>query len=669
MNILIPDSWLRDFLKTKATPAQLQEYLSLCGPSVERINVINNETVYDIEVTTNRIDSMSVNGIAREAAAILPEFTVKATYLPPEIPTVANIQGTKPLGIMIKNDPSLCYRILAIKLENVHLGESPKWLKDRLELVGQRPLNNIIDITNYVMWEMGHPIHAFDYDRLTNKKIIVREAKKGERLTTLDNKTHTLKGGEIIFDDGTGRIIDLPGIMGTENTVITEKTKNVMLFIENSDPAKIRYAPMGLAIRTQAAVLNEKGPDPAIALQTLLRATAFAKEIAGATVASKLVDIYPHPQIQKTVILEQSRLDTYLGLPLPKLRIKRILETLGCKVNEKTGIYSITPPTWRTNDIQIPEDAIEEISRIYGYHNILPKLPDTAPPVVSPEKDLLWEEEIKIRLRDWGYTELYTYSMISEKLMDIFKLDKTKAYKISNPLSEEWVYMRPHLFPSVLNVVKQNLNIRKDLRLFELSMVYQYRENDLPREVPTLIVVWTGADKFLYAKGLADAILSLFGLKILNDSSDSTNQLSDIYSKKHITLGKYGSYGEVNDNLISRIGIQVPVTRLYLNFEELVNNAKSINKYTPIPKYPPVIEDLTFTVSSDTYVGTMISTLKRINPLIQSIEPLDVYKDNRTFRITYMDPDKTLTADEVRPIREKLIATAENEFGAIFKTV
>ena len=659
MNILIPDSWLRDFVKTKATPVQLKEYLSLCGPSVERVNVVHKETVYDVEVTTNRIDSMSVTGIAREAAAILPEFTIDALYISPKIPDVASIQGAKPLGITIKNNPNLCYRILAIKLENITLGQSPKWLKDRLELVGQRPLNNIIDITNYVMWEMGHPIHAFDYDRLTNKKIIVREAKKGERLTTLDNKTHVLNGGEIIFDDGAGKIIDLPGIMGTENTVITEKTKNVLLWIENADPSKIRYASMGLAIRSQAAVLNEKGPDPALALQTLLRATMLAKEIAGAKVASKLVDIYPNPQIRKTVTLEQKKLDTYLGFPFPKLRTKRILETLGCQLtikenrDESKRVYSVLPPTWRANDIQIPEDVIEEIARIYGYHNVASKLPDKEPPVVSPEKSLLWDEEIKVRLRDWGYTEIYAYSMISQKLMDAFHLDKKKAYKISNPLSEEWVYMRPSLVPSMLTVIKENLNYKKDLQLFELSMRYEYRENNLPIEKPSLLIAWTG-NKLREAKGLAESILSLFGI-------------TD-YDHLNAQLGKYGSIHTVQPELLVAMGIKDQITLLDLQFDLLVQHANPIRTYKPIPKYPPIVEDLSFTIVPGTSVVAMMEKLQKQHALIQSIALLDSYNNNRTFRITYLNPDKTLTADDVKPISEKLISLAEKEFGATFKT-
>ena len=219
MNILIPDSWLREYLKTDAAPKDIQKCLSLCGPSVERINHLDKENVYDIEVTTNRVDCMSVYGIAREAFAILPQFGFTASIKPLRLPEL--IPG-KIAGFSVRNDPKLCRRILALKIDNIQVAPSPKWLADRLTAVGQRPLNNLVDITNYVMWEMGHPTHVFDFDRLTTGQMIIREARKGENITTLDDKTYTLEGSEVIIDDGTGKIIDLPSVMGTKNSIVVE---------------------------------------------------------------------------------------------------------------------------------------------------------------------------------------------------------------------------------------------------------------------------------------------------------------------------------------------------------------------------------------------------------------------------------------------------------------
>ena len=661
MNILIPDSWLRDFLKTKATPKDIQRCVSLCGPSVERINKVENDFVYDVEITTNRVDAYSVYGFAREAAAILPEFGYAARLLPfplkelhPKVPA---------LDIKITDHSSSTNRVLAIKLENVTLAPSPKWLTERLEKVGQRPLNNIIDITNYVMWETGHPAHAFDYDRLREKHIIIREAKQGEKLVTLDGKKYTLRGGEVLFDDGTGTIIDLPGVMGTLNTIVTNETKNVLLFIENTNPAKIRYASMGLSIRTQAATINEKGPDPTLAYTTIRRAIDLTCELTHGRIGSKLYDHYIHKPTIHTVSVSGDQLSLYLGTEIKPHRVITILKRLGFSV---TSRYSVRPPTWRAQDIKIPEDVIEEVARIYGYHNIQTKLPQGEPPVVLPDPQLAWEQEIKVRLRDWGFTELYTYSMISQKLMDIFGLDPKKAYKISNPLSEEWVYMRPHLFPSVLAAVEQNLHVRDSLKLFELSIVYRFRPNDLPQETPSLIVVWTG-EKFREAKGIAEALFQLFGVPVPL-STESDKQGLKVYTDQHLSYGSFGSVGVVHPELLAKMNIHTPVTRVYLDIFELVKHANPIRKYVPIAKYPPIIEDLSFIVPEGFQVGPLIEVLSRVHKLIESITFLDAYENKRTFRVTYSDPTKTLTGMDIAPIRQKLIEYAGEKFGAMVVT-
>ena len=686
MNILIPDSWLRDFLKTKATPQQIKECLSLCGPSVERIHQAGDETVYDIEITTNRVDCMSVNGIAREAAVILPQFSINATYIPPKLPSKDSIEGSHPLGIIIKNDPLLCRRICAVKLENVVLAESPIWLKARLELAGQRSLNNIIDITNYVMWELGHQCHAFDYDRLREKTLIVRKANKGEHLITLDGKKHILHGGEIIFDDGTGEIIDLPGIMGTENTVVTNQTKNVLLFIENSDPSAIRSASMELSIRSQAAIINEKGPDPESASMAIIHGALLAQKIAHATIASKFMDIYPSPRKPKVVTLLQQRLNTYINFPFPKDRVKQILSTLGCHVtvkedaDETKRTYHIIPPSWRTDDICIPEDTIEEISRIYGYHAISNKLPDGETPLVFASQELLWEEEMKIRLRDWGYTELYTYSMISEKLMEIFGLDKKKTYKIANPLSGEWVYLRPTLWPGMLTAIKDNLHLRQNLSFFELGMRYEKSKNGTPIEYPSLTVTLTGT-MFRQAKGLAESIFSLFGIKDYGKGIKISSKHPQWHTDTFLSFGSFGSVSIVHPELLEKIGIHLPITILDLQFNLLVQNAHPIMSYKEIPKFPPIIEDLTFLLPKGIDVHAINDIFVHIggkdpsgNNFIQSTcsEPFisshDPNTEKRTFHITYQDTTKTLRGDEIRPFREKIIQTAIREFSAQFKT-
>ncbi|HVT01178.1 MAG TPA: phenylalanine--tRNA ligase beta subunit-related protein, partial [Patescibacteria group bacterium] len=308
MNIKILDSWLKDYLKTEATAAKIAENLSLTSVSVERVEPFGSaqgkkDHIYDIEITTNRPDLMSVIGLAREAATILPQFDIKAKFTEPDFKHITN---TGDLGIKIENDPKLVNRICAIALD-ITLKASPKEISERLEAGDIRSINNAVDVTNYVMREVGHPMHVFDYDKLLKTgKMIVRLSKPGETIKTLDNKEYKLAGGDIVIDNGEGEIIDLMAVMGTLNSAVDESTKRVMLFVDNCDQHKIRKTSMNLAIRSEAAILNEKGVDRELALPAILRGVELLKDIADAKVISEIVDIYPNKLASKTVEVTQS---------------------------------------------------------------------------------------------------------------------------------------------------------------------------------------------------------------------------------------------------------------------------------------------------------------------------------------------------------------------------
>ena len=257
MTIQIPDSWLREHLKTKATAKQIAEILSLTSVSIEKTEKQGDDYLYHIEVTSNRPDLMSVIGIAKEASAVLPQFGIEASFIPLNIEKNPKRTMDK-LPLVIENDPSIVNRICAVVLD-VQNKKSPEFISKRLEAMGIRSLNNLIDITNYVMREVGHPTHVFDYDRIDTHKIIIRKSKPLEKIITLDDKEHTLGGGDIVADNGKGEIIDLLGIMGTANSVVTDKTKRIIFFIDNNKTSNLRKTSMNLAIRTEAAIVNEKG--------------------------------------------------------------------------------------------------------------------------------------------------------------------------------------------------------------------------------------------------------------------------------------------------------------------------------------------------------------------------------------------------------------------------
>jgi phenylalanyl-tRNA synthetase beta chain len=662
MNILIPDKWLREYLSTKATPKQIQEYLSLCGLTVERIVDKNGDKVYDIEVTTNRVDAVSVYGVAREAAAILPEFGLK-TQLKSLKPVEQT--GASKLDFTIENDKKLCHRILAVKLKNVKIGPSPEWLADRLLQVDQRPINNAIDITNYVMWEVGHPIHAFDYDRLTEKKIVVREAKKGESLITLDNKKHVMIGGEVVFDDGTGRIVDLPGIMGTQNTVVTEKTENVLLWIESVDAKKIRFASMSHAIRSQAAVLNEKNVDPVLGLTAIGRGVELYTQITGAKVDSQLVDIFPDKKVIKSIKLNHDQLTTYVGVEIAPSKVVRILTSLGCKVETlKKGerFYEVTPPSFRSNDITIYQDLIEEVARIYGYHNLPSMVMDTVIPDTPPKEDFNFEYQIKTWLSNWGLSEVYTYSMVSGKLAKQSSYPLDNHLKLKNPLSDDWVYMRRSLIPSLVQVIDEN---QKDkLRIFEMQNVYIPAGigSSLPEEELQLVVVSNVS--YGDVKGVLDLMIKKLYLEnlVVEPAKIEDEPLVEEASGRIVVKGtKLGVIGKVK-------GKQAYALKLYM--DKLQKMSNSHPKYIPAVITPPIVEDLTFTLKAKTYVGQVMEEISLVSKLIVEVKLKDKYKlktkegENYTFTVTYRDPRRPLTDKELAPIRKKIVTALNNSFSA-----
>lgn len=647
MNILIPYSWLKEYLKTNAAPKDIAKALTLCGPTVDNTVKRGDDWIYNIEVTTNRVDAMSVYGIAREAAAILPEFGFSAKLAQPKEKIFKN---RKDLGIDIENNPKLCKRILAIKLKEVKIAPSPTWLKEKLDKVGQRPLNNAIDITNYVMWELGHPIHAFDYDRIKNKKIVVREARKGEKLVTLDNISYTLSGGEVIFDNGKGEIIDLPGIMGTANTVVTPSTKNILLWIESVDPAKIRKASMGLNIRSQAAVLNEKHVDPELGLPTILRAIDLYKKVTTAKVASKLVDIYEEKYKAKKIKLDLDFIVNRLGLPIRKQKITNILSPLGFKSSWSKDNLTVIVPTFRAHDISIPEDIVEEVARIYGYHNLPSNLMHGKLPNKIPDSPFNFEHRVKEILVGLGGVEVYTLSLVPKDWV------AKGALKLKNPLGADTEYLRTNMFHSLVASANENRGEKEPYHLFEMANIYLPRMGDLPEERTMLAGIFVNTG-FRDAKGVIESLLEQLNIKanFIPEDRKSFLPCQRLSIKfKNIYLGQFG---------VLEVGF------IYYEFEveTLSKLYIPVSSYKPIPKYPEQIEDITLKLPERTRVGDLIEMMKSSNNLIEKIELTDIFEDFYTFRLWYQHPRKTLTDIEVEKIREKLLREVKQKFGAVIK--
>ena len=658
MNILIPDSWLRDFIKTNAEPDDIQKSLSLCGPSVEKIERVDRDYLYHIEITTNRIDAVSVEGIAREAAAILPRFGFQSTYKEKEI---IPFKEENRLPLTVSDPQKLCHRILACVLDNVNLDKSCKKIADRLEKAGVRSLNNVIDITNYLMLELGHPCHVFDYDRVKTGSLIIRYAKKGEKLTTLDGKTFAVDGTDVVIDDGTGRIIDLPGIMGTQNSVVTNLTERIIVFIESNNPLVIRNTSLKLGLRTLAASINEKNPDSHLAKRTIVAAVNLYQQECHARIASPLIDIYPFKPEKKKITITADFINRQIGIKINENEIIKILNSLHFKISKKNNLLLIEPPYFRRSDIDQPVDIVEEVARLYGYQNLPSALMTGDIPLSQKTDDLILEEKIKIMLKYWGYTETYYYSLISSQLINKSHLDKKDHLKLKNPLTKDLEYLRISLIPSMLDIISNNTYFRDDLLLFELAKVYLPSDRELPDEKNHLVI--SNNVDYYQLKGIIDSLLNELGIINLKTYFTPGHLFhphkSLVYKKDNSTLITLGA---VHPDLLSSFSLNKEVFLAEINLDDLYPLVNLAKIYQPIPFFPPVVENLTVGIDKKIKIGFLMEEIKKSNPFIKEIIFLEKFIDWVTFKVIYQHPQKNLDSEEVKLIRDKIIGIVTEKY-------
>ncbi len=669
MNILIPDSWLRDFIKTDAAPQTIADKLSLCSLSVEKLHKKGDDTVYEIEITPNRYDTLSVLGIAREVAA-----TTKVELTPPEITDhLKSAEGKKDLLDVTITDPELCPRFTAIVLDNIEIKTSPKLIRDRLEMSGVRALNNIVDVSNYLMLELGQPMHIFDFDRLANtetqkgteaqKEMVLRESRKGEKLVTLDGVEREIPKGAIVIESG-GKLVDLCGIVGGKNSEVGENTKRILLFIQIYDPVRIRKTSQALGLRTEASARFEKGIDPQGIIPAMNRAIEMLKENANARIASSLVDIKNKVWQPHEVELEIPEVEKLLGVRIEKEEVVEILKSLGFGIRIKNSAFQIPTvvakvPSWRDKDIEIAADLIEEIARLYGYHNLPNLMPEGVIPPVPREKKFYWEDKAKDFLKHQGFYEVYNYSFISKQILLDSNLDPSKSLKVRNPLNKDLEYMRPSLLPSLLKNLSENQHHSDEIKLFELERVYIPQEGqELPREnfrltgiVSSLALQPFSSQLFYVVKGIVESLLAELGIK--NVKFESASGGSALIRCQSALIGTIKI-------------IEDSVVVFDLDFDTIAELASDLKTYEPIPEYPPIIEDLSVILPPKTFIADVISLIEEQSKLVKELEVTDIYpeKGSVTLRITYQHAKKTLIDAEVQKIRQKIIDTLEKSLKA-----
>lgn len=649
----VPISWLKEYVRFSLTSDKLAEILLLAGTKVEEIIKKGDETILDLEITPNRPDTLSILGVAREVSAI-----TEKELLEPVVKDLPKPQENLPFNLKIQN-PKLSSHYSLVLISKVVVSTSPSWMKERLENAGVRPINNIVDVTNYVMLEMGQPMHAFDYDKISGHKMLMRQSKKGERVITLDGIERTLPEGSIIIEDEE-KIIDLVGIMGGDNSKVDQNTQNILLFVDVCDPVLIRKTSLFLGLRTEASSRYEKKIDQTLHPLALERTGNLILETSGGEIASKIVSVDASTSQKVAIDLDLNLASEFLGVELDNGEASDILTRLGFQIKAKAGelnILEVTAPTFR-RDISIVEDLYEEIGRIYGYNNLPRKLPTGQIPEVEESALFNLEFEIKEILQGLGFTECYLATLTNQKILKATLADEKTTLKLSNPMSEEFEYLRPHLLGGLLTAAELNLREYPDISLFELGRVFRTEMKDkLPRQPKKLTLITT--KNFYELKGVLELLLKELGIDNfkLGEEPFKVLEAGGRISVKNTSLGKIGT---VKKTVTQAFEIKKAIQMLNLDLESLAKLTTKERTYKPLPKFPYVEEDFSISISKDTKIETILSAFK-IDPKINKVEVFDLFTDkslgeNKSVgvRVRYRAKDHTLSPEEISTLREKI---------------
>lgn len=627
------------------------------GLTCESTQKEGDEIILDVEVTANRPDWMSIVGVAREVAAIQG-----VKFKEPKIKSLPAQTANFPIDLM--PDYHLFERWTGITIKGVEIKPSPKWLQERITSMGHTPINNVIDITNYVMYEMGIPMHAFDYDEIYGQVMNVQLSKGGEEFTSVDGIHYNLPKDAMIIKDAE-RPIDLAGIKGGLNSGIKETTKNIFLHVTIDNPVLTRRTSLAMGLRSDASAIYERGPDKAGTIRSLTRAVNLILDLAGGEIASKIIDLKEKNYEPRRLSLNFDKLEKVIGIRIPDTEVVQILAKLNLYPKKnKLGVACIVP-TYR-GDIQIEEDLIEEVARLYGYN----KFPMTMPGgKVSDKKipyyfDDSFIMKIKNILVSCGYSEAKNLSLISKDLIEKFRMDPKKHFKITNPVSPEYEYMRTSPIPSLISAIK--INPSDDLKLFEIDKVY-LKIDKKAEEKYKVAGVYLG-NNFRDFKTAIELILSKLNIDEYSIEFEVDKPYLHVSNSGTLKMGNaiIGEFGEINPMVLGAIEITQKVYCFEMDIDTLEKLSKS-KRYTPVPVNPAQIEDVTLTLPPKTRIGEVIKTIKNVDSTVNKVELADIFKDSYTFRIWYQDQEKTLTNEEVTKIRASVLEKVKQKLGGLSK--
>ncbi|MBM3204556.1 phenylalanine--tRNA ligase subunit beta [Candidatus Uhrbacteria bacterium] len=641
------------------------------GMSLAKALDLEGDVVMDTEVTTNRPDAMSMVGMAREAAAIL-----KRPFLWKSAKAIK--EGKQSLSIKV-DDKKWCPRFMVVRVNDVHVASSPWWMKRRLISAGIRPINNLVDITNYVLLELGRPMHVFDADKITGH-LHVRLAKKGESIAALDGKTYQLQSNHLVIADDHGPQ-SIAGIMGGEASGVTAQTKHVIFESALWDPVHIRRTARDLNLSSEAQALFEKGLSTESAPFGLNRAVELCQELAGGMVASRVFDSQTTKYKPLSFSISFEEMNSVVGIEIPKKEAVDTLKRLGFDLKANSSKLTAIVPWWRDHDIESGRDLVEEVARVYGYGRIPPMVPVGL--ASRPQSsELLWEDRLRTVAKGAGLTEIYTYSFVSESLLMKADFDPSKLLKVQNELSSDFVYMRTSLLPSMLQVIAENQERFREQQLFEVAHAYfphQEKQTELPDERLQLSVGYLGGDDvWKKAKGFAEHLYQECGIdhvewhRLENDPFWHPGRTVQAFTGDTTLLG---TMGEVHPLILQRFGIEGRVAMVDASLEEIFAQAHSTKRYTPLPSFPEAKRDLALVVPLEVEVQKLIAEIKNVSRTIQHVEWFDTYrgegipadKKSVALHLTFSAPDRTLETKEVDEMMETIAERLVSSFRAVIR--
>ena len=654
------------------------------------------QAVVDFEITPNRPDCLAMVGMAREASAT---FKKPFKYPDTDIKDENGKGETKDyVSVDIKN-PESCKRYVARIVTDVKVEQSPWWLQKRLMYAGMRPINNIVDITNFVMLEYGQPIHAFDINQVKGGRIIVENAAEGEKFVTLDNNERTLTKDMLLIKDEE-RGIAIAGVMGGLNSEIEEDTTTIIVESANFSGDSVRATSKKLGLRTEASSRFEKGIDPNLCEAAADRVCRLIELIGAGKVCRGSVDNYPNPEVAKTIDIRVDRINHVLGIDITREDMVSMLESLEIKVEGSGNVMTVTPPTVR-QDLLEEEDYIEEVARLYGYD----KLPVTLPKGnceagISDERAL--RDLTRNSLCGMGLNEIQTYSFVSPKGVDNVRIDEDsweRAFvKIINPLGEENSVMRTILTPNMMEVLARNYSRNIDkVKAFEIGNTFtanMLNEEELPDEQYSLCIGMYGKkEDFFSLKGIVEELLKVLGIKgaVFEAESEYGVYHPGRCARIAVPSGRQGAedadilydelgiMGEIHPDVAENYGMDgVRIYCCELMFDAIMRHADTDIVYTPLPKYPSTSRDIALLVDEDMAVGKIEEVIRKHGKkILENVKLFDVYRGKQVeegkksvaFTLTYRDKDKTLTDDEVAAVHNDVLNALKDKLNAVLREI